>query len=535
MPLQGRMSPMGLTTNLFISHAETYHKDTQVVSINERGKKTRSTWGKVGNRSRHLASALKSLGVMEGDILGTISPNTINHLELLYAISGCGAVAHTINPRLFPDEIVFIINDAKDKILFVDTAYLPFLIGHKHLIPSVDHMYIIGPKRNEVAAKMNGFKFLEDLYMDSFPTFVWPEFDENNAAVLCYTSGTTGNPKGVLYSHKSIVVHANMISLPDYFGFSATDTLMPVTPMFHVNAWGATYASAMVGSKLVLPGPNVNASNLTRLINEEKVTVAIGIPTIWEELLSYLEESNANIKSLKRIFAGGAKVADWMITMFADQHDIKCVQAWGMTETSPVGLINTATNENQKLSKQKTGRPVWTTKFKIVDEDGIELPQDSTAIGEIYIKGPTVINSYLKNSSKAVDEEGWFRTGDIGYTDKNGYITLTDRSKDLIKSGGEWISSIQLEQIICQHPLIYEAAVIGLPHPKWGERPVVVAEAKSENISQDEILDFFKDKVVKWQIPDKVIFVDELPLSSTGKPLKKDLKEKFSQMFTKGV
>ena len=224
-----------------------------------------------------------------------------------------------------------------------------------------------------------------------------------------------------------------------------------------------------------------------------------------------------------------------MISLFADKYNVKCVQAWGMTETSPVGLINTATNKNQKLSKQKTGRPVWTTQFKIVDEDGIGLPRDTTGVGEICIKGPTVIDSYLKSSSKAVDEEGWFRTGDIGFMDENGYITLTDRSKDLIKSGGEWISSIQLEQIICQHPLIYDAAVIGLPHPKWGERPIVVAEAKNKNVSEDEVLDFFKDKVVKWQIPDKVIFVDELPLSSTGKPLKKNLKEEFSQTFSKGV
>ena len=535
--LKGNMSSQQLTTNMLITHAENYHKNTEIISYNVRGEEKISNWSAFGKRSKKIAYSLLQNGYKEGDIIGTICPNTIAHMELIYAISGFGGIAHTINPRLFPEEIVYIVNHAENKAIFVDSSYLAILVSHKHLFSSVENIYIVGPKHNEMAAKMNGFKFVEDLLDEDEKDFTWPEIDEKSAAVLCYTSGTTGNPKGVLYSHKSIVLHANMICLPDYFSLSSRDCILPITPMFHVNAWGVTYASSMIGAKLVLPGSNVSAKNLIELINKHDVSVSIAIPTIWEEVLEYLRVHDIKIPSLKRVYSGGSQVPQWMIQEFKDKHGIDCVQVWGMTETSPLGLVNYPSN-NQKNKENnlmsKTGRPVWAMEFKITDPEGKTIKKDHTQVGNIWVKGPTVINKYYKERDFCVDSEGWFDTGDIGNLDNDGYISLTDRSKDLIKSGGEWISSIHLEQIIRRHPKVYDASVIGIKDKKWGERPLVVAEIeKNANASEGEILDYFKDKIAKWQIPDKVIFVDELPLSSTGKPLKSKLRDKYFDQFVK--
>ena len=535
--IKGNMSSQQLTTNMLITHAENYHKNTEIISYNVRGEEKISNWSAFGKRSKKIAYSLLQNGYKEGDIIGTICPNTIAHMELIYAISGFGGIAHTINPRLFPEEIVYIVNHAENKAIFVDSSYLAILVSHKHLFSSVENIYIVGPKHNEMAAKMNGFKFVEDLLDEDKKDFTWPEIDEKSAAVLCYTSGTTGNPKGVLYSHKSIVLHANMICLPDYFSLSSRDCILPITPMFHVNAWGVTYASSMIGAKLVLPGSNVSAKNLIELINKHDVSVSIAIPTIWEEVLEYLRVHDIKIPSLKRVYSGGSQVPQWMIQEFKDKHNIDCVQVWGMTETSPLGLVNYPSNylKNKKNNlMSKTGRPVWAMEFKITDPEGESIKKDHTQVGNIWVKGPTVINKYYKERDFCVDSEGWFDTGDIGNLDDDGYISLTDRSKDLIKSGGEWISSIQLEQIIRRHPKVYDASVIGIKDKKWGERPLVIAEIeKNENASEGEILDYFKDKIAKWQIPDKVIFVDELPLSSTGKPLKNKLRDKYFDQFVK--
>ena len=535
--IKGNMSSHQLTTNMLITHAENYHKNTEIISYNVRGKEKISNWGTFSKRSKKIAHSLLQNGYKEGDIIGTICPNTISHMELIYAISGFGGIAHTINPRLFPEEIVYIVNHAENKAIFVDSSYLAILISHKHLFTSVENIYIVGPKHNEMAAKMNGFKFVEDLIYDDKIDFTWPEINEESAAVLCYTSGTTGNPKGVLYSHKSIVLHANMICLPDYLSLSSRDCILPITPMFHVNAWGVTYASSMIGAKLVLPGSNVSAQNLIELINKHDVSISVAIPTIWEEVLEYLKIHDIKIPSLKRVYSGGSQVPQWMIQEFKDKHNIDCVQVWGMTETSPLGLVNYPSNylKNKKNNlMSKTGRPVWAMEFKITDPKGESIKKDHTQVGNIWVKGPTVINKYYKEKDSCVDSEGWFDTGDIGNLDDDGYISLTDRSKDLIKSGGEWISSIQLEQIIRRHPKVYDASVIGIKDKKWGERPLVIAEIeKNENASEGEILDYFKDKIAKWQIPDKVIFVDELPLSSTGKPLKNKLRDKYFDKFVK--
>ena len=537
--MKGNMTKIGLTTNMLISHAEKNHGQTEVLSVDVKGDVEKSTWQKVGERARKIASALDKLGLKKGDRLGTISPNNKEHLELLYAISGFGGIAHTINPRLFPDEIVYIVNHAEDKVLFVDSSYIAILIGHRHLFETVEHIYLMGPKKDEFAANMNGFKFLNDLTDDGDKNYNWPELNENDAAVLCYTSGTTGNPKGVLYSHKSIVVHANLVSLPDNFNLSARDSLLLVTPMFHVNAWGVTYASAMVGSKLVLPGPNLDGKSVVSLINNENITMSFAIPTIWEEVLEQLDKTGEKLESLDRILSGGTAVPEWMIRQFKNDYSVHVIHAWGMTETSPLGTANTPLGAHANLPKKQkiekmynAGRPNWSVQIKIVDRKGIELPRDGESEGDLLVKGPTVIERYLHDKQSSLDNDGWFKTGDIGKIDSEGYLEITDRSKDLIKSGGEWISSLELEEIVRGHDKIHDAAVIGVDHKKWNERPLVIAEAvKGTNPKEKEILDFFKNKIAKWQIPDAVVFVDELPLSSTGKPIKRDLRFEFKNYF----
>ena len=540
--MKGNMSQMGLTTSMLISHAEINHGQTEIVSVDVKGSRERTNWKEVGERSRKMASALEGLGLKKGDRIGTIMPNNRSHLELLYAISGFGGVAHTINPRLFPDEIVYIINHAKDKAIFVDPSYIGFLIGHKHLLETTEHLFISGPKENEIAARMNGFKFLCDLIEEGDTSYQWPQLDEDDAAVLCYTSGTTGNPKGVLYSHKSIVIHANIVSLPDSFCISARDTIMPIVPMFHVNAWGMTYASAMVGSRLILPGPNLDGRTIIDLILQENVSIALAIPTIWEEVLERLNTNPISLPELKRIVSGGSAVPSWVIREFKEKYDVNVLQAWGMTEMSPLGTANSPLMKHNHLDNDQSitqmenaGRPTWAVQIKIIDDSGKELPRGNSE-GRILVRGPTVIQRYIFEESDTVDETGWFETGDLGVLDSDGYLTITDRSKDLIKSGGEWISSIELEEIIKLHPDIYDAAVIGVKHEKWAERPIVIAEiVKGSNISESELLDFYDEKVVKWQKPDAVVFVDELPLGSTGKPIKKDLRERFGDYLIGGV
>lgn len=530
----GNMSQIGLTTNMLIHHAETNHGDTEVVSVDVSGTRERTNWKEVGQRCRKLASALERTGLQDGDRIGTIMANNSSHLELLYAISGFGGVAHTINPRLFPDEIVYIINHAQDRVLFVDPSYVGFLIGHKHLLGTVEHFYITGPKKNEIAARMNGLEFLADLLEEGDDSYQWNMLEEDAAAVLCYTSGTTGNPKGVLYSHKSVVLHANIVSLPDSFCLSARDTILPIVPMFHVNAWGMTYASAMVGARLILPGPNLDGRSIVSLISEENVSLALAIPTIWEEVLEVLENDTMPIRDLKRVVSGGSAVPSWVIKDFKEKYDVHVQQAWGMTEMSPLGTANTPLGKHSDLGHDQSialmenaGRTNWAVEIRIIDDSGNEVQRGGSE-GAIQVRGPTVVQRYFFEEFDAIDESGWFETGDLGVLDPDGFLTITDRSKDLIKSGGEWISSIELEEIIKVHPDVYDAAVIGVKHDKWSERPIVIAEmVKGSTVDQAEILDFYDGKVVKWQKPDAVVFVDELPLGSTGKPIKRELREEY--------
>ena len=539
--MQSSMTDAPLTLTKLLNHAENYHGSTEVVSIEARGKRISGSWAETAKNARRLGSALLKLGLKPGDFVASLALNNQKHLDLYYGISCMGLVCHTINPRLFPDEIVYVLNHAKSRVLFIDPSFMPIAVGHKHLFEAIEHIYILGPKENEFAAKMYNFKFLEDLLEMGDLEKSWPSLDENQPAGLCYTSGTTGMPKGVLYSHRSMVVHASLLCMPDNMCLSARDSLLAITPMYHVNGWGLPFATAMVGARLILPGPSLDGPSLVKLINDEEVTVSIGVPTIWEEVLTTLKESGGSLPTLKRVYVGGTAVPNWIIKTFKEKYAVDCVQMWGMTELCPLGTSSRPKNSKQNLKPKELeklqtnqGRPHWALEMKIVDEAGKRLPEDGSAVGDLLVRGACVIKQYYRQESLAQDDEGWFKTGDIGTIDRDGFLRLTDRAKDLIKSGGEWISSIQLEHIALEHPAVHEAAVIGVPHPKWDERPVLIVEESNDcEVTEEELLKTYKDRVAKWQIPDKVIFVDEIPLGSTGKPLKRELRDEYLNSLKK--
>ena len=539
--MQSSMTDAPLTLTKLLNHAENYHGSTEVVSIEARGKRISGSWAETAKNARRLGSALLKLGLKPGDFVASLALNNQKHLDLYYGISCMGLVCHTINPRLFPDEIVYVLNHAKSRVLFIDPSFMPIAVGHKHLFEAIEHIYILGPRENEFAAKMYNFKFLEDLLEMGDLEKSWPSLDENQPAGLCYTSGTTGMPKGVLYSHRSMVVHASLLCMPDNMCLSARDSLLAITPMYHVNGWGLPFATAMVGARLILPGPSLDGPSLVKLINDEEVTVSIGVPTIWEEVLTTLKESGGSLPTLKRVYVGGTAVPNWIIKTFKEKYAVDCVQMWGMTELCPLGTSSQPKNSKQNLKPKELeklqtnqGRPHWALEMKIVDEAGKRLPEDGSAVGDLLVRGACVIKQYYRQESLAQDDEGWFKTGDIGTIDRDGFLRLTDRAKDLIKSGGEWISSIQLEHIALEHPAVHEAAVIGVPHPKWDERPVLIVEESNDcEVTEEELLKTYKDRVAKWQIPDKVIFVDEIPLGSTGKPLKRELRDEYLNSLKK--
>ena len=525
-----------LTISSLIEHAERYHAGGEVVSVETSGGIERSTWGDVATGARRLASALGKLGLRQGDRCATIAWNNRRHLEIYFGVSGAGYVCHTINPRLFPEQLIYIINHASDKVLFLDKTFLPVAAKLGEHLKSVEHVVLLSGHDEEAAAMVPGLKFYDELVAEGDDDYAWPDLDENLPSSLCYTSGTTGHPKGVLYTHRSTVLHSIAGNQPDGLAIAAPETVMPVVPMFHVNAWGVPYIAAATGCKLVLPGPGLDGESLVKLIDGEKITLALGVPTIWMGLLQALEKTGSKAQSLKRTVVGGSALPPSMIPIFRDKYGVDLIHAWGMTETSPLGTMNAPLQKHAALSEDERaeiglgqGRPPWGVELRVVDDEGKVLPRDGASQGNLQIRGHWVVDAYFGMEETALTEDGWFDTGDVATLDEDGYMIIRDRSKDIIKSGGEWISTVELENIAIAHPGIANAAAIAAKHPKWDERPVIIAMRAGDNsqVSEQELLAFYEGKIAKWQIPDKVIFVDELPIGATGKVLKTKLREEF--------
>lgn len=537
----GNMMFQPLLISSMIEHAGRYHADTEIISKNTDTSIKKTNWGEIRENSKRFANVLQQFGLTLGDRVATIAWNNHRHLESWYAISGSGLVCHTINPRLFPEQLVFIINDAADRVLLFDKTFAPLIKAVKPLLKTVEQYICLDAEDSAIREAIPEVQFYDDLLAQQSTEFDWPELDENTASSLCYTSGTTGNPKGVLYSHRSTVLHSYAIIMPDSLNVAARDIMLPVVPMFHVNAWGTPYAAAMVGCTLVLPGPGLDGASLVNLIDTYKVSVALGVPTIWQGLIAAAQQSGSKLESLKRNVVGGSACPPAMLKTFKEQFNCETIHAWGMTETSPLGSANQLktkhldlTDEEKMQIRLSQGRPPFGVDLRLTDEEKgtQEIARDGETIGNLQIKGHWIIDHYFGKEESALTADGWFDTGDIATLNEDGFMKLCDRSKDLIKSGGEWISSVDLENMAMGHPEIAMAAVIAAQHPKWDERPVLIAIKKPEShVSEAEILDYYADKVAKWQIPDRVIFVDSIPLSGTGKMLKKDLRELYGSIL----
>ena len=536
----GKMMHQSLLISNLIEHAAKYHADTSIFSREVTGQMTTTNWLQVQQNSKRLANAFTSFNLNQGDRLATIAWNNHRHLESWYAISGSGYVCHTINPRLFPEQLVFIINDAQDKAIFFDSTFLPLIVAIQGKVPTVEKFICYGARDEKVIAALPDVIFYDDLIQNQSAEFNWPQFGEETPSSLCYTSGTTGNPKGVLYSHRSTLLHTMAISLPDSLNLSANDVVMPVVPMFHVNAWGVPYAAAMVGSSVVLPGPNLDGDSLVNLIDNYKVTVALGVPTIWQGLLAAAKKRGTTLESMNRNVVGGAACPPSIIRDFKNNYACDTIHAWGMSETSPLGTANQPKAKHATLSAEEfeklrltQGRPPFGVELRIVDESTNQvLANDGHTQGNLQIRGPWIVDHYFNQEQSATTADGWFDTGDIATLDADGYMTICDRAKDLIKSGGEWISSVELENIAVGHPEIRMAAAIAARHPKWNERPILIA-VKQENstLTEEEALAYFDNKIARWQIPDVVIFVDALPINGTGKIVKAELRKQFGHVL----
>jgi fatty-acyl-CoA synthase len=531
--MQGLMMDLPLLVSGLIRHADRNHGDTEIVSKTVEGEVHRYTYRDAHARARRLARALAALGVRQGDRVGTLAWNGFRHYELYYAISGMGAVINTVNPRLFADQIVYISNHAENVALFFDATFVPLVEKLAPQLKSVKH-YVLMTDRARMP-KGTSFLCYDELLERESDAYEWPSFDEHTAAALCYTSGTTGNPKGTLYSHRSTIIHAYGAALPDALNLSARDSVLPVVPMFHANAWSLPYTCTMVGAKMVFPGPHLDGKSVYELIEQEKVTLSAGVPTVWLMLLNHMAAGKLRFSTLDRTVIGGSACPPSMIRAFQDGYGVKVFHAWGMTEMSPLGTVGTLKAKQESLDKDarlaiqaKQGRGIFGVEMKIVDEEGRELPWDGKRFGNLMVRGPWIANGYFKGEGGEVLKDGWFPTGDVATIDPDGYMQITDRSKDVIKSGGEWISSIDLENIAVAHPAIAEAAVIGVKHPKWDERPVVVAVKKpGQDVSKDDLLKFYEGKIAKWWMPDDVLFVPELPHTATGKLSKLTLRQQL--------
>ena len=536
--MQGLMMDIPLLIKSIIVHAERNHSSQEVVSVTADHPRHRYTYRDWAGRCRRLANALDRLGAGADARIATLAWNDFRHLELYYGVACSGRIYHTINPRLFAEQLVYIINHAEDEWIFTDVAFIPLLESIAAQCPDVKGYVIMVDEAHMPETPLPGARCYEALLAAESDGFDWPEFDENRASGLCYTSGTTGNPKGSLYSHRSTLLHTYGHALPDVLCLSALDCVLPIVPMFHVNAWGFPFSAPLVGAKLVMPGPKLSdPETLVDLINEERVTMAGGVPTVWLPVLKYVKETGRNLKPMTRTAIGGSACPVSMMQEFRDAHEVSVLHAWGMTEMSPIGTLNTPKPAHANLSQaekdalfQSAGRPVPGVELKITDDEGKELPWDGTSCGALKVRGPWVIGDYYKlgKPSEAHELDGWFSTGDVASIDAEGFIRITDRTKDVIKSGGEWISSIDLENVAVGHPGVAEAAVIGARHPKWQERPLlVVVKAQDVDATREDLLGWFKGKVAKWWIPDDVVFVDEIPHTATGKISKLSLREKL--------
>jgi 3-(methylthio)propionyl---CoA ligase len=536
----GLMQAQPLMISSLLMHAARHHPMGDVVSRLNDGSIHRTTWFESERRARRLTRVLHALGLGESDRVGTLAWNDFRHLEVYYAAPGMGAVCHTINPRLHPDDITYIINHAGDRVLFVDVAFAGLI---RQIAPRIAEnvrtvvmMTDASGMCDVTLAPGMRLRCYETLMDAADEDYAWPSFDENTASALCYTSGTTGRPKGVLYSHRSTILHAYAGAMPDVLGLRATDRVLPVVPMFHVNAWGIPHSAAMTGAALVMPGRHLDGASLATLLNEERVTMTCGVPTVWLGLLQHLRSSGDRLHTVKRIMTGGSATPPLLVEAFGDEYGISVEQGWGMTELSPVGTYNAPKPAQVGLSRQdagrhalKQGRILSGIDMKIVDGDGRELPWDGIAFGDLMVRGPWIASAYYGDPpGSALDADGWFATGDVATIDPDGFMEITDRSKDVIKSGGEWISSIEIENIAVSHPDIFEAAVIAIAHPVWQERPLLIVQPKPDRApTKESILAFLSDKIAKWWMPDDVVFVDSLPHTATGKLLKTELRSKF--------
>jgi 3-(methylthio)propionyl---CoA ligase len=532
--MQAGIMNMPLLVSSILRHAETVYGKNEIVSRLPEGGVWRYSYAEAAARARRLANALIRLGVRHQDRVGTLAWNTHRHYELYYAVSGSGAIIHTINPRLFPEQIVYIINHAEDAVLFFDLTFLPLIEKISPALTSVKH-FVAMTSREHMPQSSLPLLCYEDLIDAESDAFDWPVLHENLSSALCYTSGTTGNPKGVLYGHKSTVIHAYASMAADALGVSSRGAILPVVPMFHVNAWGIPYSATMAGAKLVLPAAQLDGASLYQLMTDEKVTFSLGVPTVWLGLLHYCDKENLKLDYMERTVIGGSACPEAMIRQFQEKHDVFVIHAWGMTETSPLGTVNSMTMQMAALPPEeryklqtKQGRPMFGVELKIIGPDGKELPHDGRAFGRLLVRGPWVASGYYNHEDRSAWADGWFDTGDVATIDESGTMGIVDRSKDVIKSGGEWISSVELENISIAHPAIAECAVIGVPHPKWDERPVLLLVKKEgHDITEAEMLAFLEDKVAKWWLPDKVLFVKALPHTATGKLLKRALRDEY--------
>ena len=533
----GLMQDQPLLISSLLAHAQRHHGDTEIVSRRVEGDIHRYTYRDLADRSQGVAQALDQMGLAFSDRVATLAWNGYRHLELYFGVSGSGRVLHTINPRLHPDQIAWIANHAQDQVLCFELSFLPIIQAVQPHCKTVKHwVALCAPEQLPADCAIPNLLSYESWIAGHSERYKWPVFDEKSASSMCYTSGTTGNPKAALYSHRSTILHAYAAALPDVMALSARDSVLPVVPMFHVNAWGIPYSAALTGCKLVLPGPALDGKSIYELIEAEQVTYAAGVPTIWQMLLGHMRPLGLKFTSLNRTVIGGSACPPAMINAFRDDYGVEVLHAWGMTEMSPLGTLCTLKNRHLKLPvaeqlkiRLKQGRAIYGVDMKIVDSQGRDLPWDGKSFGDLLVRGPWILKEYFKGEGGDPLVQGWFPTGDVATIDADGYMQITDRSKDVIKSGGEWISSIDVENIAMAHPAVAMAACIGVAHPKWDERPVVVVVKRPGlELTREELLASYEGKIAKWQIPDDVIFAESIPLGATGKMQKMKLREQLA-------